>query len=160
VITVEPVATDSPAPEGTATETAEPKPTAAARTVSEDGFTWARPGSGWSVSARDSGGGGTRIVRRLNGPNGELIVMVHTPEDPAQPAASTIQSEDPFSAPGVADARKLVLASFPTDECRDRECDDFVLNDPSFGGLAILASDSGGPASKAAARIARSVSAG
>jgi len=60
----------------------------------------------------------------------------------------------------VTDSRKLVLANFPTDECRDRECDDFVLNDPSFGGLALLASDSGGPASKAAARIARSVSAG
>jgi hypothetical protein len=152
-----PEATDTPEPEATGEKTAEPTPRAAERTVVEDGYTWARPGSGWHVGGRVSASGGARVVRRLGGPDGALITIVHTPGEPAQPAASTVESEDPFTAPGVTDARKLVLANFPTDECQDRECDDFVLNDPSFGGLAILASDSGGPASKAAARVARSV---
>jgi len=152
-----PEATDTPQPEATQEQTAEPTPTAVERTVVEDGYTWARPGAGWHVSARESASGGARVVRRLQGPDGALITIVHTPGEPAQPAASTVESEDPFTAPGVTDARKLVLQNFPTDECQDRRCDDFVLNDPNFGGLAILASDSGGPASKAAARVARSV---
>ncbi|HEY6891132.1 MAG TPA: hypothetical protein VI300_25230, partial [Solirubrobacter sp.] len=126
--------------------------------ISGDGFGYEIPSAdGWSLSRAQKG---ALTIRELSGPGGVLIRIVHSPGVRASPDASTIVSDDAFAVPSVADARKLVLKNFPSERCRARRCDDYVLNDAAFGGLAILAGDSGGPASRAAARIARSVTAG
>lgn len=127
--------------------------------ASGDGFSFSVPGedSGWSLSPTRQANAGRQQIRDLEGPAGELIKLVHTSGARAQPEPSTIVRAWDFDAPGVREAQRVVLENFPTDSCRDRLCDDYVLNDPGFGGLAILASDSGGPASKLAARVAASV---
>jgi hypothetical protein len=145
------------------TTTAAPTPSAtkapsAVRSISGDGFSYEIPAAaGWSLSPEEKG---SLTIRELSGPGGELIRIVHSPGVRAEPVVSTIVSEDAFEVPSVPDARKFVLKNFPSEGCRDRRCDDYVLNDDAFGGLAILAGDSAGPASRMAARIARSVTAG
>ena len=147
-------------PTATATATPTSAPTAApagVRKVSGGGVTYTVPAmDGWTLSAPQRG---ALTVRRLTGPDGELIRIVHSPGVRAEPVASTVVSEAAFAAPSVDDARKFVLEHFPSDRCAQRRCDDYVLNDDAFGGLAILAGDAGGPASRVAARIARSVNA-
>jgi hypothetical protein len=159
--TPEPAATAVATPSATATHTPTPPPATVAagvRSISGSGFAYTVPSTdGWSLSAAPHGA--ALLVRRLTGPDGELIRIVHSPAVRAEPVASTVVSEEAFDAPSVRDARKFVLAHFPSDRCAQRRCDDYVLNDDAFGGLAILASDSGGRASRVAGRIARSVKA-
>lgn len=127
------------------------------RTVVAHGLTFSVPRERWSLGSRRRANEGRQIIRELSGPAGQKVILVHTPRFRAQPDPSTIVDRRRLDLPDVVDARLLVLKGFPTDACSDRRCDDFVLNDPSFGGLAILASDSGGSASMVALRIARSV---
>jgi hypothetical protein len=147
-------------PAASATETPEPvatKAPAEVREVSGSGVAYTVPSTdGWALSSPQRG---ALIVRRLTGPEGELIRIVHSPAVRAEPVASTVVSEEAFAAPFVPDARKFVLEHFPSDRCAQRRCDDYVLNDVAFGGLAILAGDSGGPASRVAAKIASTVTA-
>lgn len=77
----------------------------------------------------------------LTGPEG-VIVIVHTPGEPGRPDPDLVVSSRPIQT-GAAETSRKTVEGFPTPECRDRLCDDFVLNDPAFGGLAILADDTG-----------------
>jgi hypothetical protein len=147
-------------PTASATETPAPTATKApahVRRVSGGDVAYTVPSTdGWALSAPQRG---ALTIRRLTGPDGELIRIVHSPGIRAEPVASAVVSEAPFATPSVPDARKFVLRDFPSDRCAQRRCDDYVLNDDAFGGLAILASDAGGPASRVAAKIARTVTA-
>ena len=96
-------------------------------------------------------------TRELHGPEGEVVKVIHTPDFEAKPDPSKVVERRALDGTQSARASLVVLQDFPTDECGDRRCDDFVLNDPGFGGVAILASDSGGTASDVARAIATSV---
>lgn len=109
--------------------------------IAGDGYELTVPAGGWVVGEQRVENGGRLLRRMLTGPEG-VIVIVHTPGDPARPNPDLVVSSQPVQT-GAAEASRETVEGFPTPECRDRLCDDFVLNDPVFGGLAILADDAG-----------------
>ncbi|HET8755546.1 MAG TPA: hypothetical protein VFM58_06045, partial [Solirubrobacteraceae bacterium] len=155
---VDAVATEEPVEDAPAED---PPPAPTTRVVKGDGYEFTVPkGAGWSLGRRETGSSGRLFRRELTGPDGIVILIVHTPDDPARPDPSTVVRRRGLDAQAT-DAARLTLQDFPTDECEGRRCDDFVLNDPAFGGLAILANGTGSePAAVAARDIARSVVAG
>lgn len=118
-----------------------------------DGFVVFGPSEEWDIKAAGSKNDGRQVLYRMTGPDGAVIRLVHTPGDRAAPNPEHVVDRSPLAAQ-VDEAELVVLENFPTDECRQRRCDDYVLNDPAFGGLAILASDSDGVASQAAEKVA------
>jgi hypothetical protein len=112
---------------------------------------------GWDVGAPRTSNRGRMLIRDLRGPDGEAVSVIHTPDFEAKPDPSTVVARHALDGTQSAQGSLVVLENFPTDECRDRQCDDFVLNDPGFGGVAILASDSAGTASEVARAVAMSV---
>jgi hypothetical protein len=113
-------------------------------------------GGGWTTGRerRDSSG---KMIRDIEGPDGELVRLTYTPNVDARPDPSTVVRTRPFRDSEADEAQIMVLRDFPTDECRNRLCDDYILNDDNHGGVAVLASDSGGPASAMARKVAASV---
>jgi hypothetical protein len=112
---------------------------------------------GWDVGAPRTASRGQMLIRDLRGPDGEAVSVIHTPDVEAKPDPSKVVERQPLEDTQADQAALMVLEDFPTDACRDRLCDDYVLNDPGFGGVAILASDSAGPASEVARVLAVSV---
>lgn len=129
-----------------------------ARLIAGPGYEFNTPGGAdWVVGPPETGNEGRQLTRLLTGPGGAVIRIVHTPAFEAAPNPDTVVSREPFVAP-AQNAERVTLDDFPTPECRDRLCDDFVLNDPGFGGMAILANGTGGEGPAAAAeQIALSV---
>lgn len=119
------------------------------------GYTMSAPGPGWAIGVQRLKG--AQRTRRLAGPSGDVIRIVHTPNHPAEPDPSRVET-DVFLASNVESLRRIELSRFPTEECRDRVCVDYVLNDPEFGGLAILANgERGSRVEREAQRLAFSV---
>jgi hypothetical protein len=131
---------------------------AASRLITGPGYELTAPrGSDWVIGPPESGNEGRLLTRLLTGPGGAVIRIVHTPGSEAEPDPATVVSREPFAAP-ARDAQRFTVEDFPTAECGDRLCDDFVLNDPVFGGIAILANGTGMEGAAAAAeQIALSV---
>lgn len=129
-------------------------------TVAGGGYDFQVPaGPGWSVGEPTTANGDALVERRINGPGGIVIRVVHTPRERARPDPDAVVSVAPFES-AVPDSEVFTVSGFPTAECERTTCDDFVLNAPEFGGLAFLASDSGGPASQAARTMAGTLSVG
>jgi hypothetical protein len=151
------VVTPSPAPE----ETTEPEPTATSTPTSVDGDGWtAELPDGWEAGKPQSENGGQRRVTEVSGPDGESIRIVHTPGTEAQPPEELITDELPLETDAES-SRVVLLDGFPTPGCQDRVCSDFLLNDPAWGGLAILVeAEPGDAAYDVAEDIATSVRAG
>ena len=135
-------------------KTAEPEPTP--RSVKGSGWIADLP-EGWKAGKPKSENGGRRRVTRVTGPDDEIIRLVHTPRDEAQPPEDLITGELGLESDAES-ARVVLLDGFPTPDCQDRICSDFLLNDPDWGGLAILAAaEPGDPAYDVAEGIAKTV---
>lgn len=152
-----------PAPERASGEETTPERAASApatELLSEPGYEIRVPvGAGWSVGDTVVENEGRRFSRTITGPDGAVVRIVHTPGFDAAPDPDTVVARSNFPSSAVS-SQRLTLANFPTDECRARLCDDFILNDPVFGGLAILANGSGAnEVAVAAEQIASSVAA-
>lgn len=129
--------------------------TGATRPATGHGITYAIPAApGWSIGPTENVAD-RRYTRVLTGPQGEEIQVIETPYDVARPAPEYVERWESI-APGL---RLAVLDGFPTDACSATVCDDFVLNRSDVGGVAVLASDSGGPASSVAATLVDSIEA-
>lgn len=133
-------------------------PPSTGRTVAGPGYVMTVPrGTGWTVGAARTGNGGRQLLRRIVGPGGIVIRIVHTPDFEAKPGSDFVVASEPIATP-AASASRVTLEDFPTPECEQQLCDDFVLNDPAFGGLAILVNGTGDDdAAQAALAIAESV---
>jgi hypothetical protein len=131
---------------------------AASRLITGPGYELTAPGGqDWVIGPPETGNGGRLVTRLLTGPGGAVIRIAHTPGFEAEPDPDTVVSREPFAA-SAPDAERVTVEDFPTAECGDRLCDDFVLNDPVFGGMAILANGTGTDGAAAAAeQIALSV---
>ena len=110
---------------------------------------------GWEIGdERDAEG---LMIRELRGPEGALIRMVQTPGGEAEPDESLVVEELALKTAAAA-SRLVTLKDFPTEECAERICSDFLLNDPAWGGLAILvAAEPGEYLFRLADAIARTV---
>jgi len=94
--------------------------------------------NGWRLGDTTTANRGRQIIRHLRGPHNAVITIVHTPRFEARPDPAYEVDEFPLQT-RARDSRLVILEDFPSDGCRGRRCSDFVLNDPAYGGLAILA---------------------
>jgi hypothetical protein len=157
-------ATATPSATPTAEPETEPDPAAAAtdepppltERITGDGFVAEIPSSsdGWEIGDEE---GDELRVRVLRGQDGAVIRIVHSPGSDAEPDPDRVVDELPLNT--AAESSRLVFVDdFPTDECADRTCSDFLLNDPAWGGLALLVNATeGDPAFAIADAIARTV---
>lgn len=138
--------------------TDEPAIPALDRQLTGGGYQVSLPTSGgWSVGEPSVGASRTLTTRKITGPDDETILFIHS-KVPADPGSKKTRSDEPFPSAARSRSRHLVLFDWYTPECQGRSCTDFVMNDPSWGGIAILANGlEGSTAYDMAVAIAQSV---
>jgi hypothetical protein len=115
------------------------------------------PDDGWSVTGPVTKNDGKQIIRKVEGPDGEVVELVNTPDHEAKPPDEYIVDEQSLTT-SAARSRLVIVKDFPSDACRGRRCTDFLLNDPAFGGIAVLVNgEQGDDAYATAAAIARTI---
>jgi hypothetical protein len=115
---------------------------------------------GWSVTGPTTKNDGKQIIRKIKGPDGEVIELVNTPDFEAKPPDEYIVEEQSLTT-DAARSRLVIVEDFPSDACRTRRCADFLLNDPTYGGIAVLVNgEQGDDAYATAAAIAQTIQPG
>jgi hypothetical protein len=143
-------ATASPGPSATATGLALP------RRISGPGWRGRAPGSGWKIGSVSKQSGGNLLVRVLTGPGGAVIRIFQTPKENANPGTFRLGALKPLKTRAQSSSLATVR-HFGTTECAKRNCSDLLLNDPSWGGLAITVNATGGSKLAMAKAIAASI---
>jgi len=153
---------DEPTPpkaSATPAETAEPtaEPTADAfRRITGPGWEGRAPREGWKISKVERLSDGKLLVRTLTGPDGAVIRIYHTPEEDANPGTFRTGDLKPLES-NAAEGSVATVKNFGTPECEGRNCSDLLLNDPGWGGIAILVNATQGERLEAATAIAQSI---
>jgi hypothetical protein len=145
-----------PKPTPTATEQAStPTPTEAppadTRRISGPGWQGVAPRSFKVVR---SGGGNLRVHVLTDGDT--VIRIFHTPKEKANPGTFETGKRKALKTQ-AEDSSLATVKNFGTEECKGRSCSDLLLNDPSWGGLAITVNSTSGAKLAAAKEIAASI---
>ena len=141
-----------PTPTASATAEASAEPTANPfRRITGPGWEGQAPRS---FKLDRSGGGDLRIHVLTDGQT--VIRIFHTPNEKANPGTFETGKRKPLKS--QAEVSELAtVKNFGVPECANRNCSDLLLNDPSWGGIAITVNATQGERLDAAKEIAASI---